>query len=324
MFGYLLSCHRRVPTHPYWRSSHRSDLDMPILLPADVVVGQYSSTLDAITPKKSDFLFDEETILLTMTIGVTDKAHMELKTDKQLASIDTARMELQLEYEPIKIVGVYILKPCAPPQIHRSQCSWPAQSRREIAAASAFSHYRSTSISISSLTLRRADLVIEALDNNEVALQNMMVNRFIGFFESPIQQWKPKLGQVRSVLEDWVKVLDDWMEMQRQWCSPDGEAIFVGSEDIQKQLPEDAECCDIIDGSLKEQVMPPPFPIPTPPHLSSPLLPGRAPLLSLCPALSSAPSLVHPLLNGPELPARRHGQSGSPPPHSGSPPPRRS
>ena len=30
----------------------------------------------------------------------------------------------------------------------------------------------------------------EALDDNEVALQNMMGNRFMGFFEAQITEWK--------------------------------------------------------------------------------------------------------------------------------------
>ena len=93
--------------------------------------------------------------------------------------------------------------------------------------------------------LRPAEGVIEALDDNEVALQNMMGNRFMGFFETQITTWKGKLSGVRAVLENW-------MEVQRQWCSL--EAIFIGSEDIREQLPEDAKRFDGIDASFKEQM----------------------------------------------------------------------
>ena len=93
--------------------------------------------------------------------------------------------------------------------------------------------------------LRTPDLVMEALDDHEVALQNMMGNRFMGFFESQIAQWKSRLGQVRAVLESW-------MEVQRQWCSL--EAIFIGSEDIREQLPEDAKRFDGIDAAFREQM----------------------------------------------------------------------
>ena len=87
--------------------------------------------------------------------------------------------------------------------------------------------------------------VYEALDDNEVSLQNMMGNRFMGFFESVISEWKGKLGTVRAVLEVWL-------EVQRSWCSL--ESIFLGSEDIREQLPEDAKRFDGIDASFKEQM----------------------------------------------------------------------
>ena len=73
----------------------------------------------------------------------------------------------------------------------------------------------------------------------------MMGNRFMGFFETQITTWKGRLSQVRAVLENW-------MEVQRQWCSL--EAIFIGSEDIREQLPEDAKRFDGIDSAFKEQM----------------------------------------------------------------------
>ena len=42
------------------------------------------------------------------------------------------------------------------------------------------------------------------------------------------------------------------MEVQRQWCAL--EAIFVGSEDIREQLPEDAKRFDSVDAMFKEQM----------------------------------------------------------------------
>ena len=93
--------------------------------------------------------------------------------------------------------------------------------------------------------LQQPPEVYEALDDNEVVLQNMMGNRFMGFFEAQITGWKGKLGQVRSVLEVWL-------EVQRAWCSL--ESIFIGSEDIREQLPEDAKRFDQIDAEFREQM----------------------------------------------------------------------
>ena len=87
--------------------------------------------------------------------------------------------------------------------------------------------------------------VFEALDDNEVALQNMSGNRFVGFFETQVNDWKGKLGMVRTVL-------DLLLEVQRAWCSL--ESIFLGSEDIREQLPEDAKRFDGIDAEFREQM----------------------------------------------------------------------
>eukprot|EP00966_Prymnesium_polylepis_P061455 1426129-Prymnesium_polylepis.1 len=93
--------------------------------------------------------------------------------------------------------------------------------------------------------LQQPGEVFEALDDNEVALQNMMGNRFMGFFEATITEWKQKLGTVRSVL-------DVWLEVQRSWTQL--ESIFLASEDIREQLPEDAKRFDGIDSAFREQM----------------------------------------------------------------------
>ena len=65
-----------------------------------------------------------------------------------------------------------------------------------------------------------------------------MGNRFMGHFETQIASWRSRLAGVRSTL-------DVWLEVQRSWCSL--EAIFVSSEYIREQLPEDAKRFDVID-----------------------------------------------------------------------------
>ena len=87
--------------------------------------------------------------------------------------------------------------------------------------------------------------VFESLDDHEVQLQNMMGNRFVGFFEKVVSEWKSKLGTVRAVL-------DVWLEVQRSWTQL--ESIFLASEDIREQLPEDAKRFDGIDSAFREQM----------------------------------------------------------------------
>ena len=87
--------------------------------------------------------------------------------------------------------------------------------------------------------------IFESLDDHEVQLQNMMSNRFVGFFEKIVTEWKVKLSTVRSVL-------DVWLEVQRSWTQL--ESIFLASEDIREQLPEDAKRFDGIDAAFREQM----------------------------------------------------------------------
>jgi hypothetical protein len=87
--------------------------------------------------------------------------------------------------------------------------------------------------------------VFEALDDNVVVLQNMMGNRFIGFFETTATSWKAKLAATRSTLDVWLEVSRSRMQL---------ESIFLASEDIGEQLPEDAKRFDAIDAAFREQM----------------------------------------------------------------------
>ena len=87
--------------------------------------------------------------------------------------------------------------------------------------------------------------VFEALDDNEVVLQNMMGNRFVGFFETTVTSWKAKLAATRSTLDVWLEVSRSRMQL---------ESIFLASEDIGEQLPEDSKRFDALDAAFREQM----------------------------------------------------------------------
>ena len=94
--------------------------------------------------------------------------------------------------------------------------------------------------------LRTSEELIETLEENQVQLQNMMTSKYIGFFLKEISAWQKTLGVV-----DQVIVL--WMEVQRTWSYL--ESIFIGSEDIRNQLPEDSDRFDRIDQEFKGLMM---------------------------------------------------------------------
>lgn len=85
--------------------------------------------------------------------------------------------------------------------------------------------------------------MIETLEENQVALQNMMTSKFIDFFLGEVSEWQMKLSNADQVI-------NVFMEVQRKWCYL--ESIFIGSEDIRSQLPEDSKRFEKIDREFKQ------------------------------------------------------------------------
>ncbi|XP_031327312.1 dynein beta chain, ciliary-like [Photinus pyralis] len=91
--------------------------------------------------------------------------------------------------------------------------------------------------------LKIAEETIEILEDNQVQLQNMMTSKFIQFFQKEVLEWQQKLSNADQVIQVFF-------EVQRKWCYL--ESIFIGSEDIRAQLPEDSKRFDKIDREFKE------------------------------------------------------------------------
>lgn len=88
--------------------------------------------------------------------------------------------------------------------------------------------------------------LIEILEENQVQLQNMMTSKFIDFFLEEVSDWQKKLSNADQVIQVFF-------EVQRKWCYL--ESIFIGSEDIRNQLPEDSKRFDRIDKEFKEVLL---------------------------------------------------------------------
>ena len=86
--------------------------------------------------------------------------------------------------------------------------------------------------------LQPTDELIETLEDNQVQLQNMLTSKYIAHFLTEVTSWQKKLSQADQV----TTIL---LEVQRTWSHL--ESIFVGSEDIRNQLPEDSKRFDKID-----------------------------------------------------------------------------
>ncbi|XP_069917496.1 dynein axonemal heavy chain 9 isoform X2 [Oryctolagus cuniculus] len=85
--------------------------------------------------------------------------------------------------------------------------------------------------------------LIEVLEDNQVQLQNLMTSKYIAFFLEEVSGWQKKLSTADAVISLWFEVQRTWSHL---------ESIFIGSEDIRAQLPQDSKRFDGIDMDFKE------------------------------------------------------------------------
>jgi len=70
----------------------------------------------------------------------------------------------------------------------------------------------------------------------------MLTSKYIDHFLDEVTVWQKRLSTADQVI-------GIWFEVQRTWSHL--ESIFIDSEDIRAQLPQDAERFDNIDASFK-------------------------------------------------------------------------
>ena len=89
------------------------------------------------------------------------------------------------------------------------------------------------------------DLILEALENDNLALQNLGGSKYVqgnAKFNEMTADWQKKLGTVDNVLNVWQDVSKKWSML---------ESVFVGSADIRVQLPEDSKRFDGINADFQ-------------------------------------------------------------------------
>ena len=91
--------------------------------------------------------------------------------------------------------------------------------------------------------LKTVDEITLVIEDMTLTLQSMLASRFVKPFLQDVQLWEKKLSLIAEVIEIWMEVQRKWMYL---------ESIFIGSEDIREQLPEEAKRFDRIDRDFKE------------------------------------------------------------------------
>lgn len=82
--------------------------------------------------------------------------------------------------------------------------------------------------------------------STQVQLQNMMTSKFVGYFLEQVSDWQKKLSTADAVISIWFEVQVTWSHL---------ESIFIGSEDIRAQLPEQSKQFDTIDTDFKASLL---------------------------------------------------------------------
>ena len=91
--------------------------------------------------------------------------------------------------------------------------------------------------------LRLPEEDYENLEDNQLVVQGMMASKYLATFEEAVTKWQKDLSSVSDVLGQMIDV-------QRKWAYL--ETLFIGSEEVRKELPEDAERFSKIDVSFKK------------------------------------------------------------------------
>jgi dynein heavy chain len=102
-----------------------------------------------------------------------------------------------------------------------------------------FVQHKSTDI----MMLKLSEEDFETLEDHQLQVQNMMGSRYLATFEKQVTTWQKNLSSVADVVQIMA-------EIQRTWAYL--ETLFIGSEEVKKELPEDAAMFANIDVGVKE------------------------------------------------------------------------
>ena len=88
------------------------------------------------------------------------------------------------------------------------------------------------------------DAMIEVLDLNSLELMGFKAQgKYVEFFIKKVEDWRERLGRVDVVVNEWLKVQKNWRILVN---------IFLGSEDIRMQLPEDTKVFEGVNSEFEE------------------------------------------------------------------------
>jgi len=85
--------------------------------------------------------------------------------------------------------------------------------------------------------------IVEFVETQSMELMGMMAQKEVEEFKENVTKWQRTLKSVDNVIGIWTKVQKNWQRL---------EPIFLGSEDIRAQLPEDTKRFEKVDNDWKD------------------------------------------------------------------------
>lgn len=87
------------------------------------------------------------------------------------------------------------------------------------------------------------ETIVEFVETQQMAIMTMMAQKEVEEFKEQGTKWQKTLKAVDNVITIWTKVQRNWQRL---------EPIFVGSDDIRAQLPEDTKRFEKVDNEWKD------------------------------------------------------------------------
>ncbi|KAJ8290699.1 hypothetical protein GJAV_G00016460 [Gymnothorax javanicus] len=87
------------------------------------------------------------------------------------------------------------------------------------------------------------DKAVKEMAIEKVQLQTILQSKHVDYFRSQVSEWQRRLTVADTVLLVWLEVQRTWDHL---------ESIFIGSEDIRRQLPDDTHRFLCIDADFKD------------------------------------------------------------------------
>ena len=166
-----------------------------------------------------------------MQLNVLLKVKFDMSDDTTLADLTALNLH-NFEEEVKNIVDKAVKESSMEKTLRELEVTWKDQEYE-------FENHPRTGLQL----VRASEELVELLEDNQVQLQNIAMSKYIGFFHKEVEFWQNKLFSADQVLSGMSEVQRTWGHL---------EPIFIATEDIRKNLPQDAARYEKIDSDFRE------------------------------------------------------------------------